>query len=167
VYAAGLGSVRLDAGQAKGKPPAPPPAKPVKPPPTPKQIAKQAAKQAARQVPVDQLQKLLNMSPEDREKNLSKLPPEQRTRAENQLANLDKMSPQQRAQRLEQIRHLETGMAKLSPARQVAVNQEMQSIRKLPAGEARRAAINSPEFQKNFTPDEQQLIREQFPGASK
>jgi hypothetical protein len=154
---AGFTSVPLEAAQAKPKPPPAP--KPVKPPASPNA----ANKQAPKPVPADQLQKLLNMSPEEREKNLSKLPPAQRTRAENQLNNLDKMSPQDRARRLDQISRLE----KLPPGRRQAVNQEMQSIRKLPTVQERRAVIQSPEFQQNFSPEEQQLIREQFPGAAK
>jgi len=152
-----LAGVGLEAGQPKVKAPAPPKT------PTPKQAAKQAARQAAKQVPAETLQKLLNMSPEDREKTLSKLPPAQRTRAENQLSNLDKLSPEQRARRLDQLGRLE----KLTPARRQAVTQQMQSIRNLPTVKERRAVIQSPEFQKNFSPEEQQLIREQFPGAAK
>jgi hypothetical protein len=156
VYGAGLGSLRLEAGQPKVNIPAIP--KTPKPP-----GSRPGAKQAAKAVPADQLQKLLKMSPQDREKNLSKLPPAQRTRVENQLNNLDKMTPERRAQRLDQISRLE----KLPPARRQAVTKEMQSIRQLPTVGERRAAIHSPEFEKNFSPEEQQLIREQFPGAAK
>jgi hypothetical protein len=159
----GLAGTRLQAGQAKPKPPAAP--KPPKP--AAKQAAKPAPKPAAKPVPADQLEKMLNMSPEDREKILSKLPPPQRQNVETRLNNLDKLPPQQRAQRLAQLRQLESGLEKLSPARRQAVNQEMQSIRKLPPGAARRAVIDSPEFQKSFSPEEQQLIRGQFPAASK
>jgi hypothetical protein len=153
-----LAGVRLDAGQPKVKPPPPPP-KPAKPQAGPKQGNKQAAKQ----VPAEQLQKLLNMSPEEREKNLSKLPPAQRQNLENRLNNLDKLSPDQRSKRLDQISRLE----KLPPARRQAVNQEIQRIQQLPPGPARRAAIHSPEFQQSYSPEEQDLIRERFPGAAK
>jgi hypothetical protein len=73
------------------------------------------------------------------------------------------MTPEQRAQRMDQISRLE----KLPPARRQAVNQEMQRINQIPVGPQRRAALHSPEFQQNFSPDEQQLIRERFPGAAK
>jgi hypothetical protein len=146
----------LEAAQPKIK--IPPVPKPVKPPPTPKQ----AAKQAAKQVPADTLQKLLNMSPEDREKTLSKMTPAQRTRAENQLSNLDKMTPQNRAKSLDRISRLE----KLPPVRQAAVKQQLQSLNGMTIPE-RRTFLHSPEFEKNFSPEEQQLIRDQYPGAAK
>ncbi len=73
------------------------------------------------------------------------------------------MTPQQRAQRLDQISRLE----KLPPGRRQAVTQQMQSIAKLPTVQERRAVIHSPEFQQNFSPEEQQLIRDRFPGAAK
>jgi hypothetical protein len=150
----GLAGVRLEAGQPKVKPP--PPAKPVKPQAGNKQGA-------PKQVPADQLEKLLKMSPEEREKNLSKYPPAQRQNLENRLGNLDKLSPDERAKRLDRARRLES----LPPARRQAVNQQIQSIRQLPTVRERRAALNSPEFERNYSPEEQQLIREQFPGAAK
>jgi hypothetical protein len=155
VYGAVAG-VPLEAAQAKAKPP-------VAPKPSPSKIINQAAKQPAKQVPVEQLQRLLNMSPENREKNLSKLAPAQRTRIQNQLDNLDKMPPGQRAVTLDMLRRLEN----LPPARQQAVNQEMQRIQKLPTVEERSAVIHSPEFQQSFSPEEQELLRERFPGAAK
>jgi uncharacterized protein DUF3106 len=158
---AGVGLGALKAAQPKIKPP--PIAKVPKPQAGPKPAAKQANKQAAKAVPADQLEKLLKMSPEEREKNLSKYPPAQRQNLENRLNNLDKLSPEDRAQRLDRARRLES----LPPARRQAVTQEVQSIRQLPTVKERRAAINSPEFQKNYSPEEQQLIREQFPGAAK
>src|SRR3984885_12006571 len=150
-----LAGVRLDAGQAKVR--RPPPTRQAKPQAAPKQGNKQGA---PKQVPADELEKMLKMSPEEREKSLSKYPPAQRQNLENRLNNLDKLTPEQRAQRLDQARRLES----LPPARRQAVNQQIQGIRQLPPGPARRAALHSPEFEKNFSPDEQQLIREQFPG---
>ncbi len=156
VYGAGLAGVRLEAAQPKVKTPAAP-----KPQPSPKQ-ARQANKQAPRPVPADQLEKLLNMSPEERQKNLSKFPPAQRQNLENRLNNLDKLSPQQRAQRLDRARRLEN----LPPARRQAVNREVQGIQQMPFAE-RQARLHSPEFNQTYSPEEQQLIRETFPGAAK
>jgi hypothetical protein len=147
----------LEAGQTKPKPPPPP--KPAKPAAAPKGGNNQAAKPVA----ADQLQKMLDMSPEDRQKTLAKLPPEQRKNVENRLNALDKMTPEKRAQQLDQTRRLES----LPPARRKAVTDEMKTISDLPQGAARRAIIQSPEFQKAFSPEEQQLIRDRFPGASK
>lgn len=99
-YGAGI---RLDAAQAKPKP-APPP-KPAPKAAAPKQQANK--QQAPKAVPADELEKMLNMSPEEREKNLSKYPPAQRQNLENRLTNLDKLSPEDRAQRLQRTRELE------------------------------------------------------------
>jgi hypothetical protein len=56
---------------------------------------------------------------------------------------------------------------KLVPARRQAVQQEVQRIRALPAGPERREALHNPEFNQNFSPDEQQIIRDNFPNAAK
>ena len=160
----GLAGPRLEAGQPKAKAPAAPKPPAAKTPnQANKQANQQANKQAAKAVPADQLEKLLNMSPEEREKNLSKYPPAQRQNLQNRLNNLDKLTPEQRAQRLDRTRRLES----LPPARRQAVNQQMQAIANLPTVQERRAVIRSPEFQKNFSPEEQQLIRDRFPGAAK
>jgi hypothetical protein len=152
-------SGRLEAAQAKKPPPPPKPPAKIAPP---KPGNGNPNKQPAKPIPAEQLGRLLNMTPEQREKNLSKLPPPQRQRLENQLNNLDKMSPEQRAQRLDQISRLE----KMPPARQQAVTKEMQSIQALPVPE-RRARLHSPEFNQTYSPEEQQLIRERFPGAAR
>jgi hypothetical protein len=154
--AAGTGQAQ--GAQQKVKPPPAP-----KPAQTPKQAAKQAARQAAKQVPAEQLGKLLNMSPEEREKALanSKLTPEQRQRVQNQLDNLDRMSPAQREQRLNRISQLE----KLPQARQQAVTKQIQGMNNLSIADQRQM-LNSPEFGKNFSSEEQQIVRDRFPAAN-
>jgi len=155
----------IEAGQPKA-PPAPKPAKPVpvRPNKAANQGAKQAARQAVRQPPAEELRRFLNMSPEEREKNISKLTPAQQQRMRNQLDRLDRLPPEQRERRLSELGKLE----KLSPERRQAVTQQMQSIQNnIPAGPLRRAYLHSPEFYRDFTPDEQDIIRERFPGAAK
>ncbi len=150
----------IEAGQPKA-PPAPKPAKPVNPRPANK-AANQAARQAVRQAPAEELRRFLNMSPEEREKNISKLTPAQQQRMRNQLGRLDNMPPEQRERRLTELGKLE----KLNPERRQAVTQQMQSIATLPVPQ-RRAYLHSQEFNRNFSPDEQEIIRERFPGAAR
>ncbi len=140
----------------------------VKPPPAPRPAAKPAAKpgsnqgkQPARPVPAEQLERLLNMSPEERQKALSKLPPPQQKQLQNRLDNLDRQSPAQRAETLERTRQLE----KLPPERQQAVTNQIKGMNGLSFAD-QREILNSPEFGKNFSPEEQQIVRERYPQAA-
>lgn len=154
-----ISSRGLEGAQPKPKaPPAP------KPPAAVNKAGanKGAAKQAARPMPAEQLERMLNMSPEEREKTLSKLPPAQQQNVRNRLNNLDKMPPEQRALNLQRTRQLE----KLSPARRQAVTQQIQGMSNLSVKE-KRQILNSPDFNRNFSPDEQDLIRERFPNAAR
>lgn len=147
----------LEAGQPKPKPPPPAP----KANKGAKQAAKQAARQAAKQMPAEQLQRFLDMSPEDREKALSKLPDAQRQAVQQRLDNLERMSPAQRAQTLDQARRLES----LPPARRQAVTTQIRSMGGLSIADQRQM-IHSPEFNQNFSPEEQQLIRDRYAAAA-
>jgi hypothetical protein len=150
-------------GQGKVKPvPAPrPPAKVARQ--ANKQAAKQAARQAAKQVPAEQLERLLNMSPEEREKALanSKLTPAQQQNLQKRLDNLDRLNPAQRATQLERTRELE----KLPVARQQAVTNQIKGMSDLSIADQRQL-LNSPEFGKTFSPEEQQIVRERYPAAA-
>lgn len=153
-------SVSLMGGQPKAKVPAPPPRPPAaKPQAARSQEAKKAG--GGKQVQTDQLEKLLNMSPEEREKTLSKLPPDQRQRVQNRLNNLDRMNPAQRQQNLERARQLE----QLPPQRRQAVTRQIQSMNGLSIADQRQF-LHSPEFSQNFSPQEQEIVRERFTAAS-
>ncbi len=105
---------------------------------------------------------MLKMSPEEREKNLSKLPPAQQTRLRNQLNNLDRMTPAQRARNVWiKISRLE----KLPPERRQAVTKQVQSMNGLSVAD-QREFLHSSEFARNYSPDEQQIVRERFPAAA-
>lgn len=142
--------------RAPAKPSAPPPrmARPARGPNGPRGGP-------PRQNPVDQLERFQQMSPNDREKELSKLPPARRARVEQQLANLDKLTPQQRERRLARLRTLQS----LPPERRQAVQQEIRDLRALPP-RLRAARLNDEEM-KTFSPVEQQLIRDTFPRAAR
>jgi len=53
-------------------------------------------------------------------------------------------------------------MQSLPKERQNAVREKIQELRALPPGE-RRKALKGDELKQNFSPDEQQLVREAFP----
>lgn len=142
------------AGQSKAKP-----AAPAARPGANKGGGNPAA--APKRVPAEQLEKLLNMSPEDRQKTLSKLPPQQQKQLQTRLDNLDRQSPAQRQQSLDRLRQLE----KLPPARQRLVTGQIQSMNKLSFAD-QREILNSPQFAKQFSPEEQQIVRERFPQAA-
>lgn len=101
------------------------------------------------------LQRLANMSPEQRQKALSRLPPERRGRIEEQLNRLGNLPPDQRAKLLQRYDEFQG----LPRDRQAAVRSELQALRKLPTPQLRQR-LNSPEFQQNFSPEEQRLLRE-------
>lgn len=142
----------------------------VRPPKVPNPAARaagQAARQAnkaAKQVPAEQLRRLLDMPPEQREKALdnAKLSPQQRQRVQNQLDRLDSMPPQQRERQLNRMSRLE----QMAPERRRAVTNQIQDMRGM-TFQQRRAVLHSPDFNQQFSPEEQDLIRETYPNAAK
>lgn len=101
------------------------------------------------------LQRLANMTPEQRERALSKLAPARRAYVEEQLNRLGNLSPEQRARLLQRYDEFQG----LPRDRQQAVRSELQALRKLPTPQLRER-LHSPEFQQNFSPEEQRLLRE-------
>lgn len=106
-------------------------------------------------LPGPALRRLSEMTPEQRQKALSRLAPERRARIEEQLNRLDQLPPEQRARLIERYEVFQG----LPPDRRVAVRAELQALRKLPTPELHQR-LNSPEFQQNFSPEEQRLLRE-------
>jgi phage-related protein len=137
------------------KPPKPPPAKS---PASPKQ--QKAAVKRLNENPAKELDRFTNMSPEAREKELSKLPPQRRAQFEQRLARYERMTPEQQERFKEQLEI----MRKLPKDRQQAVKQKIQDIRALPFAE-RRKALTGDDFKQNFSPDEQKVVRAAFPGV--
>jgi hypothetical protein len=135
--------------------------KPPKPPPAPHVNPNNGNRGGGgnKPDPVKELEQFQKMSPEQREKQLSKLPAQRRARVEEQMKRLDEMTPEQRERafyRLETMQHL-------TPERRQAVNDEIQYVKNLPAGQARRDRLFSDEFRKQYTPEEQKVIRDTFP----
>ena len=110
-----------------------------------------------RENPAKELERFQKMSPQDREKALSKLPAARRARVEQQLQRLDSMTPEQRERQLRRVEAFQS----LPPERRKVVQQEIQDIRTLPPV-LRRDRLYG-EQMKQFSPEEQQLIRGSFP----
>lgn len=109
--------------------------------------------------PAKELDRFTNMSAKDREKELSQLPPQRRAAFEQRLARYQQMTPEQQErfkQKLEMMR-------KLPKDRQNAVRQEIEQLRSLPPAE-RRNALRGDGFKEKFSSDEQELVRDAFPG---
>lgn len=104
-----------------------------------------------------QLERFESMTPEQREKALSKLPPERRAQVEQRLNRLEQLTPQQRQQLQQRLQDFQ----KLSPERQRAVRDEIQNLRGMPP-RLRLRRLNSPEFEQEFSPEEQRLLRQSF-----
>jgi hypothetical protein len=133
---------------------------PSKPAPPPKVAPKgQAWVKAPAPDPVQELKEFQKMSPEERQKELAKLPPARRAHVEQQMAKLDSMTPEQRERMLNR---LET-MQRLSPDRRQAVNDEIQNVRALPTPLHRMSRLSSDEFGHEYSPEEQRVIRDTFP----
>ncbi len=122
----------------------------------PKSEANQRAKAPAR-IPDAQVNRLMNMKPEEREKVLANLPPERREKLMDQLERLDRLTPAQKQQLNWRFQELQ----KLPPVRRQAVRAELQTLRDLrPA--PRRLRVLSPEFREQYSPEEIQLMKDVY-----
>jgi hypothetical protein len=121
----------------------------------------------------DNLARLLKMSPEQRNKALSGLPPARRNMIEKRLNDYQKMPEQERARALDRLRRMQS----LPPQKQQQVRASIQKLTTLPdprhglvqkqinhlrplSDADRRAMMNSEEFRSKFTPAEQQMIED-------
>ena len=107
--------------------------------------------------PAEELRRFQDMSPDQREKALAKLPMARRQRLEQQLQRFENMPPAQRERAMRRLEALQS----LAPERRVAIRQQIQELRGLPPKE-RRQWLNSEEMKQNFSPEEQRLLRESF-----
>jgi len=117
------------------------------------------------------LDRLLKMSPEQRQKALQNLPPERRQNIERRLNEIQKLPPAMQnltRTRLEmlnslpqprqnQVRRSINQYAAAPPDRKAQINQALQRISTLP-DEDRRAFMNTEEFRNRFSANEQQII---------
>ncbi len=118
---------------------------------------------------VDRLSK---MPPQQRQRELEKLPPERRAKLEERLEKYDKLPPAQkerlRAQtevfqnlppdRQEAVRKSFRRFNTLPEDRRLPVRDELRRLRKMPENE-RNARMESDDFRNKYSPGEQQILQ--------
>lgn len=124
----------------------------------------------AARTPVDEF---MRMSPQEQQKALDRLPPQQRRRLQERLQRFNQLPPRQQ----QTLRNIYDRLNQLPPERQQAVRKSMdqfsrepqdrrqamrQELKSLaPIEPADRAArLASPEFQEKFSEKEQGIIRD-------
>ncbi len=117
------------------------------------------------------VQQLMQMTPEQRERALEKLPPQRQEQIRQRLQQFDSLPKQQQDRRLEQLRLLSSlppetqalvrrqiqAFNQLPDDRRRVMGPELQRLRRMPASQ-RDARIASDQFQNNFSPDEQKIL---------
>ena len=115
--------------------------------------------------------RLSRMTPEEREKWLSSLPPARRRRIEQNLREFQEMPPAQQdrvlsrqalldslpPQRQNQVRRSVQQFLNIPEDRKEVLNQEMQRMAPM-SDEERRAHMNSEEFRNRYSANEQQMM---------
>lgn len=119
------------------------------------------------------VQRLLQMTPEQREQALEKLPPQQQAQFRQRLEQLDRrpqvekehmalqarimdsLTPQQRRLVNQQLRAFNA----LPDARIKPMRQELVKLMKMPE-EQRNTRLDSDEFKSRYSPDEQGILRD-------
>ena len=113
------------------------------------------------------------MSPEDRERELAKLPPARARLIRQRIWRYNHMRPEEqqalreRYQTFSQlppdkqqiVRDRLRDLHQLPQARQPLVHREVEQLRSLPEAQ-RQARMNSDEFRGRFSPQERQIIRD-------
>lgn len=113
------------------------------------------------------------MSPEQQQKALNRLPPEQRQRLQERLQRFNQLPPErQRAlsnlynrlhqlppERQDAVRKSIHNFSKQPPERQQAIREQLRSLAGM-SPEQRQAEASSPEFQKRFNKKEQEIVRD-------
>lgn len=95
------------------------------------------------------------MTPEQRQRVLDRLPPERRALMESRMNRLEQLPPEQR----EQLKQRYLEFEALPQDRQDALRLEIQALRNIrPA--IRQARMNSPAFNRQYSPDEQRILRQ-------
>jgi hypothetical protein len=121
--------------------------------------------------PGEVFDKLMRMSPEERDKALAKLPPARRAQIEQRIENFEKLPAAAQERRLDRLERLNS----LPPQRQKEVRQSMRDLQQLPqdrkvavnrelrrmspmSDEDRQEYMNSEEFRNKYSPAEQEMI---------
>ncbi|MEQ1949562.1 MAG: DUF3106 domain-containing protein [Bryobacteraceae bacterium] len=101
------------------------------------------------------LERWETMTPDEREKALAKLPPARRAQVEERLRRLESLPDNDR----QQLRLRYQEFERLRRDRQDALRLEIQALRSMRPMMRRRRAI-SPEFQRQYSPEEQRIMRQ-------
>jgi hypothetical protein len=121
--------------------------------------------------PAHQFERLLSMTPDQRERVIEKLPPQQQERLRARLDQFDKLPPAQKAWRLE----LANRYFALPPERQQAFTENVQAFNKLPGPRKRELSselkalwampeadrqvkLSSDPYKARFSPEELQIL---------
>lgn len=119
------------------------------------------------------IQEFERLSPEQQQKALNRLPPEQRQRLQERLQRFNQLPPErQRAltnlynrlhqlppERQDAVRNSINNFSKQTPERQQAIREELRSEAGM-SPEQRQAQFSSPEFRKRFSRKEQEIVRD-------
>jgi hypothetical protein len=119
----------------------------------------------------ENLEKLLKLSPDQRNRALASLPTARRDRIEKSLEVYQKMPESDRSKALDRLRRMQslppqrqqqvrasvTKLKTLPPPRHIVVQRQLAQMRSLSDAD-RSALMNSEEFRSKFTPAEQQII---------
>jgi Protein of unknown function (DUF3106) len=133
--------------------------------------------------PNENVERLLAMPPEQRERVLEKLPAARQNALRKRFEQFDKRPPEERARLLEMWKHLET----LSPEKRETLTRQMQAFNALPeerrkvlgpalnqlrrlSPEDRESRLNDEAFRARFSPEELKMmsdIAENYPIPAK
>ncbi|MGA2132139.1 MAG: DUF3106 domain-containing protein [Bryobacteraceae bacterium] len=119
------------------------------------------------------LDRWFRMSPEERERELAKLPAERARLIRQQLRRYSEMSPEEKAKLRERyrtftqlppnlrqlVRERLEEFRELPPARQAVVHRQVVELRALPEDQ-RAARLDSDEMRAHFSPEERQIIQD-------
>jgi len=114
------------------------------------------------------VEEFMRMSPADREKALERLPPERREKVRQQLQRYDQMPPERKAQlqrlwqlppdKQQKVRSSMRDFSELPQDRRRAMRQQLQNMGTMSPDE-RNGYLKSPEFKQQYSPDEQEIMR--------
>jgi hypothetical protein len=119
----------------------------------------------------EQLEKLLEMKPEDRDKFLQNLAPQRRENLQRRLGEIEKMAPARKTrvltrlemlnslapQKRQQVRRAVQQFEAMPADRKAAIGRELQQMAPMP-DEQRREHMNSEEFRNRYSVTEQQMM---------
>lgn len=120
--------------------------------------------------PIDEFER---MTPEERQRALDRLPPQQRKQLQERLQKFNQLPPEQQQNlrnmytRLNQLPPEQQGKVREAinkfsqepPGRQQAMREELRNLATLPQ-EDRQSRLSSPEFKSKFSGKEQQIVRQ-------